>query len=57
MLIGQIHVDRTLPGMHETTTAARKLMHRFKEDQVLELMDEVEKMSPTEISDSHKHAL
>lgn len=47
MLIGQIHVDKTVPGskMHETTTAARKLMHRFKEDQVLQLMDEVEKAS------------
>lgn len=47
MLIDQIHVDKSVPGseMHETTTAARKLMHRFKEDQVLQLMDEVEKTS------------
>jgi len=45
--VKQIHVDRMVPGSEklETTTAARKLMHRFKEAQVLQLMDEVEKSS------------
>jgi hypothetical protein len=40
-------VDKIIHGSEklETTTAARKLMHRFKEDQVLQLMDEVEKAS------------
>ncbi|TID21794.1 putative glutaredoxin domain-containing protein [Venturia nashicola] len=40
-----IHVDKTVPAMHETTAAARKLMHRFNEEQVLQLMHEVEKTS------------
>ncbi|KAK8193736.1 hypothetical protein HDK77DRAFT_480963 [Phyllosticta capitalensis] len=39
-----IHVEKN-PAKEgqETTTAARKLMHRFKEDQVEALMDEAEK--------------
>ncbi|QDS74647.1 hypothetical protein FKW77_009282 [Venturia effusa] len=43
-----IHVDKApVAGceLHETTTAARKLMHRFRKDQVLQLMDEVEGIS------------
>ncbi|KAF2145603.1 uncharacterized protein K452DRAFT_221235 [Aplosporella prunicola CBS 121167] len=42
-----IHVERrpATDGL-ETTTAARKLMHRFKEEQVRALMDEAEKDSP-----------
>jgi hypothetical protein len=47
ILIKQIHVDKIIPGTKqlETTTAARKLMHRFNEEQVLQLMGEVEKSS------------
>ncbi|OCL11670.1 hypothetical protein AOQ84DRAFT_276928, partial [Glonium stellatum] len=36
-----IHVERSKSGL-ETTTAARKLMHRFKEIEVEKLMDEAE---------------
>jgi hypothetical protein len=36
----QVHVDKD-PAL-ETTTAARKLMHRFKEDEVTKLIDDVE---------------
>ncbi|EKG19275.1 Glutaredoxin-like protein [Macrophomina phaseolina MS6] len=39
-----IHVEKRPAGdSGETTTAARKLMHRFKEEQVEALMDEAEK--------------
>jgi hypothetical protein len=34
----QIHVEKFKSG-HETATAARKLMHRFKEAEVENLMD------------------
>lgn len=34
-----IHVEKFKSG-HETATAARKLMHRFKEAEVEKLMDE-----------------
>ncbi|KAG8625742.1 hypothetical protein KVT40_006143 [Elsinoe batatas] len=38
-----IHVDKTKENNHKfrTTTEALKLMHRFREDQVEELMDKV----------------
>lgn len=35
-----IHVDKA--GGGETTTAAAKLMHRFKEDEVTRVLEEVE---------------
>lgn len=35
----QIHVEK-FKRVHETATAARKLMHRFKETEVEKLMDE-----------------
>jgi hypothetical protein len=37
----QIHVDKASAA--ETTTSALKLMHRFQEDQVTELMDQAER--------------
>lgn len=37
----KIHVDKE--STTETTTAARKLMHRFKEEEVQKLIDEVER--------------
>lgn len=43
LLTEQIHVDKS--SRLETTTAARKLMHRFNEDQVLQLLDDVAKPS------------
>lgn len=36
----KIHVDKASSG--ETTAAARKLMHRFKEEEVKSLIDQVE---------------
>lgn len=36
----QIHVEKD--SAPETTTEARKLMHRIKEDEVMKLMDEVD---------------
>ena len=33
--------------MGETTTAAEKLMHRFEERQIEQVMDDVEKAGPT----------
>lgn len=43
LLYGKIHFDKTSENdpTFETTIAARKLMHRFREDQVQQLMDEV----------------
>ncbi|KAF2266861.1 hypothetical protein CC78DRAFT_458286 [Lojkania enalia] len=37
-----IHIDKS--GSGHTTTSARKLMHRFKEDEVAKVMDEVERI-------------
>ncbi|KAF2686506.1 hypothetical protein K458DRAFT_386475 [Lentithecium fluviatile CBS 122367] len=36
-----IHIDKA--AAPETTTSSLKLMHRFKEDEVIKLMDEVER--------------
>lgn len=48
LIVAQIHVEKKpAKENQETTTAARKLMHRFKEEQVEALMDEAEK-DPTE---------
>jgi hypothetical protein len=38
----QIHIDKAQAP--ETTTAALKLMHRFKEEDVMKLMDEAEQL-------------
>jgi hypothetical protein len=38
----QIHVDKA--HAPETTTAALKLMHRFREEDVMKLMDEAEQL-------------
>jgi hypothetical protein len=39
-LVAQVHVDRAQHG--ETTAAARKLKHRFTEEQLEKVMDDVE---------------
>ncbi|ORY13469.1 hypothetical protein BCR34DRAFT_599826 [Clohesyomyces aquaticus] len=36
-----VHADKS--GVAETSTSALKLMHRFKEDEVMKLMDQAEK--------------
>jgi hypothetical protein len=38
----QIHIDKA--SAPETTTSSLKLMHRFKEEDVTELMDQAEKV-------------
>lgn len=48
LMVTQIHVEKQpAKDGQETTLAARKLMHRFKEEQVEALMDEAEK-DPTQ---------
>jgi hypothetical protein len=39
-VVFQIHIDKE--SAPETTTSSLKLMHRFKEEEVMKLMDEVE---------------
>ena len=39
----QIHVDKLGSEQNETTTEALKLMHRFKEEDVVRLMDQAER--------------
>ena len=39
-MFNQIHIDKA--EAPETTTSSLKLMHRFKEDEVVKLMDQVE---------------
>ncbi|GAM82103.1 hypothetical protein ANO11243_000820 [Dothideomycetidae sp. 11243] len=44
-----IHIDKTLEGNQrfQTTTAALKLMHRFREDQIEQMMDQAMLSAPS----------
>jgi hypothetical protein len=41
LIVKQIHIDKA--DAPETTASSLKLMHRLKEEEVLELMDAAEK--------------